>query len=349
MGVGTCALVVAADAHAQTPSPEDMAAARSLGTEGVKLADSGDCAGAIPKLEAAEKIFHAPTTLERLGECQIKVGRFVAGTENLNRVVREPLAPNAPAAFVTAHQRAQAALGPALPRIGKLKIHIEGAPPDKVTATVDGEAVPSALFDADRPTDPGTHEVKASAPGFLPSTTTTTVPDGQEASVSLKLQPDPNAAAAAVPSGAPAGAPTSAPAGATVSGGTVPPPTTVAPTKGSSNGLAIGALVVGGVGIAVGSVFGVLSLGKKSTLDKDCPTKSNCPTTSQGDIDALKRDATISTVGFGVGIAGVALGGILLATSHGPEGRTGSTESPSVSPRVTPWIGLGSVGVRGAF
>ena len=52
------------------PSAEDIAAARSLGTDGVKLADAGDCKAAIPKLQAAEKLFHAPTTADRLGECQ---------------------------------------------------------------------------------------------------------------------------------------------------------------------------------------------------------------------------------------------------------------------------------------
>src|SRR6516165_3953771 len=98
-------LASAASAAAQGSSPEDIAAARALGTEGTRLADTGDCNGAIAKLEAAEKLYHAPTTLDRLGECQIAVGRLVAGTENLNRVVREPLAANAPAVFVAAQKR----------------------------------------------------------------------------------------------------------------------------------------------------------------------------------------------------------------------------------------------------
>src|SRR5580704_328085 len=89
-------------AVAQTPSPEDIAAARGLGTEGTRLADAGDCNAAIAKLEAAEKLYHAPTTLDRLGECQISVGRIVAGTESLNRLVREPLSASAPPAFVAA-------------------------------------------------------------------------------------------------------------------------------------------------------------------------------------------------------------------------------------------------------
>ncbi|MGH7440770.1 MAG: hypothetical protein ACRENE_34195, partial [Polyangiaceae bacterium] len=167
-------------ALAQTVPPEDMAAARTLGVDGVKMADSGDCAGAVPKLAAAEKIFHAPTTMDRLGECEIKVGKIVAGTEHLQRVIREPLAPNAPPAFAAARQRAQDALGPALPRIAHLKIHIDGVTPDKVTATVDGAPVSSALFDVGRPTDPGSHEVSAAAAGFKTATATITLTDGGE-------------------------------------------------------------------------------------------------------------------------------------------------------------------------
>ena len=101
-------------ARAQTESAEDKASARVLGTEGIQLADSGDCASAIPKLEGAEKLYHAPTTLECLGECQVALGKLVAG-KSLNRVVREPLPANAPAAFMSARQRAQKVLAPAMP------------------------------------------------------------------------------------------------------------------------------------------------------------------------------------------------------------------------------------------
>jgi hypothetical protein len=322
------------------PSPEDMAAARTLGTEGVRMADSGDCAGAIPKLTAAEKLFHAPTTLDRLGECEIKVGKLVAGTEHLNRVVREQLAPNAPAAFVTARQRAQDALGPALPRIAKLKIHVDGAPADKVTATVDGAAVLSALFDG-RPTDPGTHEIQATAPGFKTATTKVTLVDGGEGTASLRLEPDPNAAAAPAAAAATPGA---APAAGTPASPAATPPA-AAPGEAQKAPLPVAAIAVlaaGGVGVVVGSIFGVLALGNKSTLDKNCgSTKKTCP--SQGDIDAMNTNAWVSNIGFGVGIVGLAVGGVLLATSHGPE------KTASSRPEVHPWIGIGSAGVGGSF
>ena len=83
----------------EEPLAADVAAARALGQEGVKLADAGNCSEALNKLERAEKMFHAPTTLGRLGECQVMMGKLVEGTENLHRVVLETLSPTAPLVF----------------------------------------------------------------------------------------------------------------------------------------------------------------------------------------------------------------------------------------------------------
>ena len=125
----------------------------------------------------------------------------MAGTENLNRVVRESLAANAPPVFAAAQKRAQKVLTAALPRIGNLKIHVDGAPADKLTSlsiTVDGVAVPPALLDADRPTRSRLrHEVSVAAPGYKTETTTVAVQEGGESAVQLKLEVDPSAVAAA--------------------------------------------------------------------------------------------------------------------------------------------------------
>jgi hypothetical protein len=336
-------LAIAAPAFAQNPSPEDVASARALGTEGVRLADAGDCASAIPKLEAAERLYHAPTTLERLGECQVNLGRLVAGTESLNRVVRENLAPGAPAAFVAAQRRANEILASAKARIGKLRIHVDGAPIDKVSVTVDGANVPSVLFDADRATDPGTHEVRATAIGYRTEAATVQLAPGADAAVSLKLEPDPNAGAAP-------GSLTSAPQpiGPAMTANSSSAPSPASGSSGPNRVPAFVALGIGGAGIAVGSVFGIMALGTKSTLDNACPDKKMCPASSQSDIDDLSTRATISNVGFIVGIAGVAVGTILLVTTHGEESRpTGASASPRV--RVRPWLGVGAAGLGGTF
>jgi hypothetical protein len=337
-GIGGACLVATTDARAQ--SPEDLASARQLGIDGIQMADKGDCAGAIPKLTAAEKLHHAPTTLERLGECEIKVGKLVSGTERLNQVLREPLPPNAPPAFAAAQKRAQDALPSAQARIGRLRLHVDGAPPDQVSATIDGATVPSAMLDSARPTDPGSHQVSASAPGFKNATTTVVVSDGAESAASLTLVRDTSAPAATAAAPAATGpAPSAAPGAA---------PTTASPAPGSSapgggtNVPAIASFVVGGVGLAVGTVFGLLALGTKSSLDGECgPTKKTC--SNSGDVSSLATDAWGSNVGFGIGIVGAALGTYFLLSHHGPE-KTGSS-----SPRLEPWVGLGSAGVGGTF
>jgi hypothetical protein len=328
-----------AAAMAQAASPEDIAAARALGTEGTRLADAGDCNGAIVKLEAAEKLYHAPTTLDRLGECQISVGHIVAGTESLNRVVREPLAANAPAVFVAAKTRAQKALTAALPRIGSLKIHVDGVTPDKLSLTVDDVAVPTAILDEDRPTDPGSHSVSASATGYKTESATVSVREGGESAVQLKLEADPNAVA---PN------PTAPPAAVAIAPAPAASPAPTPSSKATTErDLAIAGFVVGGVGLAVGSVFGLLALGTKSTLDSHCVSKV-CPASEQSDIDSLGTKATLSTVGFGFGIAGVAAGALLLGISHNEARATGERLEPH-GPRVSPWVGLGSAGVGGTF
>src|SRR5690606_16835262 len=68
------------------PSAEDIAAARSLGAQGVTLAIEGNCADAIDPLSRAEQLYHAPTILTELGYCKCEVGELVEGTELLNRV-----------------------------------------------------------------------------------------------------------------------------------------------------------------------------------------------------------------------------------------------------------------------
>src|SRR5215203_4216783 len=123
----TTSLVAPAAFAQDQPQAESIAAARSLGLAGIKMADAGDCKGAIEKLSRAESLYHAPSILGRLGECQVQVGQVVLGTENLNRVVREQLAANAPKAFLDAQERAKGVLNTALPKIAHLTVRVEPA------------------------------------------------------------------------------------------------------------------------------------------------------------------------------------------------------------------------------
>lgn len=311
-------------------SAENTAAARALGTEGVQLADAGKCPEAIEKLTRAEALHHAPTILGRLGECQVNVGQVVEGTENLNLVVREQLAPNAPKVFRDAQERAQKVLTQATPKIAHLVIRI--TPSDvKASVAVAGKAVPTALLGAERPTDPGTHQVTATAEGYKPSSATVTLPEGGHQDITLLLEKDPAAVAALPPSTPPT--PSANPEV------TTPPPETAT----RSNTPAYVALGIGAAGLVVGSVTGALAFGKAS----DCPDKV-CATQDQ--LDSAKSMATVSTISFGIGLAGVATGAILLLTNHKSEPAPAQANAhPAPKLALHPWLGVSSLGLTGTF
>ncbi len=80
-------------AHAENDADAaETAAARTLAIDGVKLAQAEQCDEAIDKLDRAEKLKHSPVVLRYLGECQVKVGRWVEGSESLRKLLREPFA-----------------------------------------------------------------------------------------------------------------------------------------------------------------------------------------------------------------------------------------------------------------
>jgi hypothetical protein len=331
------------------PTSEQKAAARMLGTEGVKLALAGDCAGAVDKLSRAEALLHAPTTAVPLGQCEIKLGKLVAGTEILNRVLRESLPEGSPKSWVEAKQRAQALFDAASPRIAKLRLHIDrppsGSAASDLQVAVDGDPVPAVLLDNDRPTDPGAHHVTAQATGFAPASTDVTLSDGQTQSVSLRLEPTAPLPQAGTSSASVAGGASATGGSTAAAGGSTAPSSSSAPSarRGPNRVPAYVSFGVGGAGVLVGTIFGALALSAKSTLDSACMNKV-CPTTSQGDIDSLHTDAVVSTVGWGVGFAGAAVGVILFFTAgHGEEGsRTAGVD-------VQPWLGPGSAGLSGSF
>lgn len=323
-GIFLAALVVASHAEsAFADDATDVAAARTLGQDGVLLADQGKCPQAIEKLGRAEKLHHAPTTALRLAECEIEVGKVVSGSERLERLVREPLPANAPAVFVAAHARAQTLLASAQPRIALLRISVASPKDVAVTVTVDEETVPAAMLDADRPTDPGLRKIAARAKGYLPATTEVTLKDGEASRLALTLKADPSY----VPEKP-----------AEVAGETG---ANAAPRHERSPlpWIAIG---VGVVGLGVGAISGGVVASKASSLDDTC-TNKRCPAGSQGAIDTATTWATISTVGFVVGGVGIATGIVGLLLDRPRRVTTG------VRPGVTPVVSASYVGIDGRF
>ncbi len=325
------AALTARDARADEPTAADVASARKLGFEGITLAEKGNCAAAVDKLARAEKLYHAPTTLVRLGECQVQLGKVVEGSENLGRAAREDLPSNAPAAFVTARARAKRGLAAATAKLAHAKVTVKAPPNVTVTVAVDSVTVPAANVGEDRALDPGPHLVEASAPGYLVASAAINLKEGGSEDVTLTLVVDPNAATPKAPP--PTATKPVAP----------PPPPDVAPNRTVAYVL----LGVGVVGVGVGSVFGLTALSKKNDLSNACPD-NHCRVTQQGDLDSAKTSGTISTIAFGVGGAALLVGGILFFTASPHASTTRGSAAPSKL-AARPYFDATSLGVVGSF
>lgn len=329
---GACA-IQASIALAQ--DAQDVAAARALGQKGTLAAQGGKCEEAVDLLSRARALMPVPTVLTPLGECQIKLGHLVDGTESLQASVRTELDANAPRAFVKAQARAKDLLQATLPRLAHLVVEVKAPKGVSFKVTDNGNPVSDVLVGVDRPVDPGKHAIEVLATGFLPGRVTVQVAEGQKESAPIELSPDPRAR----PADAHDEVATHAP-----EPGLAPTAPSPEPTQGNGQ-LVAGAVTtaVGGVGLVLGGVFGGLALSKRSSLDKVC-TNRQCPATSQSDIDAMKTFANTSTGLLVVGGLAAVTGTIVLVTvpARAPKrAKQGLT--------MDPFIGLGSLGVTGTF
>jgi hypothetical protein len=190
--------------------------------------------------------------------------------------------------------------------------------------------VPAALLGAERPTDPGTHQVTASAPGYLAAQSYVTLTEGGRQELTLSLVKDPNAVAPPAPA-VPAPAQPAEPI-------TQPPPVPESKPKTAAYVL----LGVGAAGLVTGSVTGLMALSKKNDLD--CPDHECPPGTQQDNLDSAKSLALVSTIGFGVGVAGAVIGTILLVSG-------GTSERPQTAAlhRTRPYVRGNTIGLEGSF
>lgn len=317
------ALVALAPLAARADDAADTATARALGIEGVTLADAGKCRDAIPKLARSDKLHHAPTTAGRLGECEIAVGKLVAGTERLQRVVREVLPANAHPAFFAAVARAQRVLDANVARIAQLHVTVVVPAGVKPTVALDDEALADTGAEVERRLDPGSHGIRAIAPGYLAKSDVVVLGEGETKSVVLELAPDPDAPRA----------------------GALAPAPPVIVREAPSKLPAVIAFGLAGAGLAVGIGAGVVTGDEARKLARTCDPSRVCPDGSAGDLASAKKWATVSTVGFATAGAGLVTGTLWLLLARG-----GSEEAP---PRgrvqVRPRVGVMSVGVDGRF
>jgi hypothetical protein len=326
LGSGAFQFVAIGNALADEDSAAETAAARTLAVDGIKLAQSGKCDEAIPKLDRAEKLHHSAIVLSHLGECEVSEGKLVEGTEMLRKVLREPLPANPSAALGKAYDHAQATLDTAKPKIAGLTISVSAPQGTELRLTVDGLVVASTLLDSELPADPGEHVIEATAPGFLKAYAHVTLTLADKKTIALKLDADPNAPPPAPPAETEdaQATPAIAPAPGHLAPRAIAPVVPMAPPPAPNHAAAYVSWGVGLVGVGVGGAFGLITMRDKHNLNCD---SNVCPASSRSAVDTAKRSGNISTIAFGVGGAGLLLGTVLYfsAGSGNSDGHAGAS------------------------
>lgn len=336
LALGTALVPPAAHAApAAAVDDETRAAARKLGTEGVKAYQAGDYDKASEKLERAFSLLEAPSLGLWSARALEKKGQLVKAAERYLKTTRLPVEAGGEAA-VQEQAKADAATEreALLPRIPELVVEIEGADPSEVEVTINGAPIKTALIGTARPTDPGAAEIVARR-GSDEVRQRIDLEEGQSRSVTLNLE---TGQAALREGGAPSKGAAPADSGTSAAAGAVDGSPRSAGKSRWQIPVGWTALGLGVAGLATGGITAGLAAAEYETASDGC-TNDVCPPGHEERIGGYNTMRIVSSVGF---IAG----GVLAAT-----GVTLLLVAPkrTESAYVAPVLGFGTVGVRGRF
>lgn len=326
--------LVAPPVRAQEDSGQRSAAGDATFNEGVALLNEKKFSEACPKFAASFKIDPLPGTKLALARCHELEGKTASAYGDY-------LDAEAMAKRDGDKKREDTARGKAaelLPKLARLKVAVEGKV-EGLKVKRDGIFIEDAVWGSALPADVGEHVVEASAPGYVTwSGKITITKDGETQSLVVpplekeKVAPKPEP-----PKPDPVKPPPVVP----------PPPVDDGSSYRTQRAIGLTVGVIGVVGLASGTTFGLLARSKWNGAKDDCPGNVCKTQSAQDDAERAKTFANVSTVSFGVGVVGLVSGLVLFFTA--PEPKPGDAKAAFV--QVAPSVGAGSVGVvvGGAF
>lgn len=303
--------------------------ADALFTEGLKLMDAGQVKEACEKFAASQKLDPATGTLLNLAACHEKDGR--AATASLE--FGEALAQATRAGDKGRIQFAKSHLAALDKQL--YRVVIEVLKPHKLmTVKLDGQELPKDALGTAIPLDPGEHKIEVYQPGkelwtrvvnagTSAGTDRIEVPALEDKHYDIPQPKDDDVPKEDKPKESPA-----------TGGG------------GGANSVLIAGIVtagVGVVGVALGSVFGVMALGAAGDRDKICKGGAPCRDQRAFNLDyTARQDQTLLFVVGGIGAAFVVGGGVLIGV--GLASKKEPTSALVVRPVLGPGIAALSLG-----
>ena len=295
----------------------DSAAAQALFDKAVADLEQGQAATACPAFAESQRLDPRPGTLFALADCEVALGLIASALghyqEYVGWVSRLPVDSQERHAERVALSRAQ--IEALQPKVPTLTLVISPSAPAGFRIERNGVPLQGAALGVALPIDPGQHVIVTHAPGVPEERLTITLEAGESKRLELPLQPS-----TPPPTAPPVTEPTKVP----------DPPAAPPPEDRASSQKTLG-YVAGAVGIAglvVGSITGALVLGKKATVDEECSGNVCKSAKGKEAADSGQSLATVSTIGFVVGVAGLATGVTLVLTA------------PDEKNRGAAWLGM---------
>ena len=314
--------------HVSAVSAQDSATAGALFERGVADMAAGRFETGCPAVAESERIDPRPGTLFTLAECLAGWGKVASAAaryqEYLDLVPR--LTPEQQQRHRSRTELARTQLAKLKSSVPMLTLLLPADAPAGTVVTRNGEVLQGAALGVPLPVDPGEYVIVTRAPGAQDRELKVAMLLGEVKSVTL-LAPAmgraPSAPLAATPSLPP---PVASP-GFEATGASGAPPK-------AHGGGKTAAYVAGGIGvagIALGSVVGVMAMGKGHIVSTECQ-KGACSSDGLDAARSGKTLATISDVGFGVGLAGLALGAVLWLSGDSPSADANHEQATGFQP-----------------
>jgi hypothetical protein len=307
--LGAC-VAVSAMLLAESAFAQEDAAAEALFNKGLSEMEAGHFEVACPTLKESQRLDPRMGTLFTLAECEAKGGMIASAVAHYDEYLRlfARLAPPQKA-LQSGREKVSAAQKAALsPQVPYVTLVLRDAPAG-TTVKWDDMLFNLPALGVPLPVNPGEHVVTTQAPGAVSVVTRVSVDKAERKEIELKIGPQHSAKASPAAPLAPLAPPPAAlPTGA--------PRSEEADAGGSSASRKIwisGAGGLGAMGLVVGSITGALVLGKKGTIEDNCEG-TRCNAAGKEAADSAKSLGLVSTIGFGVGIAGLATAAVLFLT-----------------------------------
>jgi hypothetical protein len=313
---------------------QEDAAAEALFNKGLSEMEAGHYDTACPMIKESQRLDPRLGTLFTLAECEAKGGMIASALAHYEEYLRlfarlSPPQKSTQAGREKISMAQKTALAPQVPYVTL----VLRAAPAGTTVKWDDLVFNLPALGVPLPVNPGEHVVTTQAPGGNSLVTRVTVEKGEHKRIELKMPPrkakEPARAASAATI-APSASPASEPE----------PEHSETMSADTRSAIVYTAGAAGAVGLLVGSVSGAFVMGKKGTIDDNC-VGTRCNATGKDAAETARTLGLVSTVGFGVGIAGLATAAFLLATEP--------KSAPPAARRLTPLIAEQKGGVLIGF